>query len=66
MNITLNGEKKQIPNGLTVLGLLEFLNIQHQRVAVERNLDIVKKDRYGTTMIQEGDVLEVVSFMSGG
>jgi len=66
MHITLNGEKKEIPDGLTVTGLLGLLQIQHQRVAVERNLDIVKKDAYGTTALVEGDSLEVVSFMAGG
>jgi len=66
MNILLNGEKRELPEGITILGLLEFLNIQHQRVAVERNEVIVKKDHYGETVIAEGDSLEVVSFMGGG
>ncbi len=66
MNITLNGEKKEVPDGITVPGLLDFLKIQHQRVAVELNREIVKKDVYGTTAIKEGDSLEVVSFMAGG
>ena len=66
MTITLNGEKKQMPDNITVRGLLEFLKIQHQRVAVELNLAIVKKDAYGTTPVREGDSLEVVSFMAGG
>ena len=66
MDVRLNGETKQFPDGLTVLGLLEQLQIQHQRVAVELNEMIVKKDRYGTTIIQNGDSLEVVSFMGVG
>ena len=66
MNITLNGEKKEVLDIITVFGLLELLNIQHQRVAVELNREIVKKDKYDTTAIKEGDSLEVVSFMAGG
>ncbi len=66
MNITLNGEKKNVPDSVTVLGLLEFLKIQHQRVAVELNETIVKKDRYALMTLKEGDALEVVSFMGGG
>lgn len=66
MKITLNGEKKDVPGNITVLGLLEVLNIQHQRVAVELNEAIVKKDTYGATTINDGDALEVVSFMGGG
>ncbi len=66
MNITLNGEKKNIPENITVRGLLEHLGIQHQRVAVELNESIVRKDHYDATAIREGDSLEVVSFMGGG
>jgi len=66
MTITLNGEQKQVPERITILGLLEFLKIQHQRVAVELNETIVKKDRYESTAVHEGDTLEVVSFMGGG
>jgi len=66
MIITLNGEKKTVPDGITVVGLLEFLKVQQERVAVELNLEIVKKDKFGTTAIKEDDNLEVVSFMQGG
>jgi thiamine biosynthesis protein ThiS len=66
MNITLNGEKRNVPDGLTVRGLLEHLKIQTEKVAVERNLEIVKKAVYETTVLQEGDSFEVVSFMAGG
>lgn len=66
MNITLNGEKKMVPDGITVLGLLEILKIQPERVAVELNLDIVRKPSYSSTPIKEGDGLEIVSFMQGG
>jgi thiamine biosynthesis protein ThiS len=66
MMITLNGEKKTVPDGITVVGLLEFLKVQQERVAVELNLEIIKKDKFGTTAIKEDDKLEVVSFMQGG
>ncbi len=66
MTIILNGQNKDVPDGITVLGLLEHLNIQQQRVAVERNEEIVRKAFYAETVIAEGDSLEVVSFMGGG
>ena len=66
MQIILNGEKKDVPDDLTIIGLLKHLKIQPQRVAVELNLDIVKKDQYAATTIKNGDSLEVVSFMGGG
>jgi len=66
MNITLNGEKQDVPDGLTVRGLLEHLKIQTEKVAVERNLEIVRKAAYDATVLKEGDSLEVISFMAGG
>jgi sulfur carrier protein len=66
MNITLNGEKKDAPEGLTVLGLLQHLKIQPERVAVELNLNVVKKGDYATAQVKDGDSVEVVSFMAGG
>jgi len=66
MMITFNGEKRTVPDGITVLGLLGFLKVPQERVAVELNLEIVKKDKYATTAIKEDDNLEVVSFMQGG
>jgi len=66
MNITLNGEHREIPDGLTVSGLLEHLNIRTEKVAVERNMEIVKKAAFEAAKIADGDSIEVVSFMSGG
>jgi thiamine biosynthesis protein ThiS len=66
MNILLNGENKEVPDGISVIGLLNFLKIQRQRVAVELNMEIVRKDQYGETPIKDGDSLEIVSFMGGG
>ncbi len=66
MTITLNGQQKDVPNGITIHGLLEHLQIQPERVAVELNERIVKKTAYAGTLIREGDSLEVVSFMGGG
>ena len=66
MDIMLNGEKKTLPANITVLGLLELLKIQQQRVAVELNKEIAKKDSYASIAIKEGDSIEIVSFMQGG
>jgi thiamine biosynthesis protein ThiS len=66
MNITLNGEKRAVPDGLTVAGLLQHLGIQTERVAVEINLDIVRKATYTERSVNEGDSVEVVQFMGGG
>jgi thiamine biosynthesis protein ThiS len=64
--IQLNGEKKEIPEGLNLTSLLELLKLPADRVAVERNLEIVPRARWGETALQDGDRLEVVQFVGGG
>jgi thiamine biosynthesis protein ThiS len=66
MMIILNGENKQVPDNVTIGGLLEHLKIQPERVAIELNMEIVKKSMYASTAVKHGDSVEVVSFMSGG
>ncbi|MDH4099312.1 MAG: sulfur carrier protein ThiS [Nitrospirota bacterium] len=66
MRITVNGEEKEFPDGLTVLGLLENLGVMQGRVAVERNEQIVKRADHAATVIVDGDRIEIVSFMGGG
>ena len=66
MKIKLNGEEKDIAEGVSVAGLLEQLQIRPARVVVERNRDIVSREVYGATMLVEGDALEIVHFVGGG
>jgi thiamine biosynthesis protein ThiS len=66
MVIILNGEKKDVPSGLSVKGLLEHLDIKPERVAVELNEEIVRKAAYAEVPVRENDRVEVVQFMGGG
>ena len=66
IEIQLNGEARQVPAGLTVAALLGFLRLPADRVAIERNLEIVSRRQWGETIIEEGDRLEVVHFVGGG
>lgn len=66
MRIRVNGEAQEIEEPLSILGLLERLQIDARRVAVEHNLVIVKRDRYGATVIHDGDEIEIVNFVGGG
>jgi thiamine biosynthesis protein ThiS len=65
MTITLNGDPYET-DALTVAALLERLEIDPRRVAVERNFVVVKRDLYATTRIETGDQIEVVNFVGGG
>ena len=66
MTISLNGEQREVPDGLTMADLLEWLKLPADRVAVERNLEIVPRERWRATPIEAGDRLEVVHFVGGG
>jgi len=66
MKLAVNGEDKEIANGLSLDGLLEQLQIRPDRVVVELNRNIVSRDAYSTTMLVEGDKLEIVHFVGGG
>lgn len=66
MRIRLNGERHELPAPMTISALLEALEIDARRVAVEHNLVVVKREAYGTTMIGEGDEIEIVNFVGGG
>ncbi len=66
MIVHINGEEKEIEAGLSVTELLEKLAIRPGRVVVELNLNILSRDAHGTTLLQEGDKLEIVHFVGGG
>lgn len=66
MRIKINGEDREVNNGLTLTALLESLQIRPGRVVVERNRDIVARDNYNATLINDGDTLEIVHFVGGG
>jgi len=66
MQILLNGESLELPDGTTVADLLVRLELTGRRVAVERNLDIVPRSQHATTALADGDQLEVVHAIGGG
>jgi thiamine biosynthesis protein ThiS len=66
MTIHLNGEPREVPDGLTLADFLEWLKLPADRVAVERNLEIVPRERWRATRMEAGDRLEVVHFVGGG
>jgi sulfur carrier protein len=66
MQITVNGETRSVEPGTTVLELLQQMSVANQRIAVERNGDIVPRSRHATTPLEEADRLEVVVAVGGG
>ncbi len=66
MTIKLNGDPHEIPQPLSVSALLAQLEIDGRRVAVELNLAVVKKAAYDSSVINDGDEVEIVNFVGGG
>jgi len=66
MRATVNGEPVELPEGLTVSALLQHLGVRAERVAVERNGEVVKQARHREQRVASGDVLEIVTFVGGG
>jgi sulfur carrier protein len=66
MDLTVNGETKNVPDGLTVRGLIEHLGLVQGPVAVEKNREIVPRAAHATTPLASGDVVEIVHFVGGG
>ncbi len=66
MKLVINGEEQRVDDGLTVAGLIGQMGMKADRVAVELNREIVPRDRWPSTGLQENDRLEIVHFVGGG
>ena len=62
----LNGDPYDVPGPLSIAGLLARLDIDSRRVAVERNLVVLKRALFDTTEVNDGDQIEIVNFVGGG
>ncbi|MFN3448697.1 MAG: sulfur carrier protein ThiS [Roseococcus sp.] len=65
IGIRLNGEERRVA-AATVAALLAELGLPAQKVAVERNLEIVPRSLYAETRLRPGDAIEIVHFIGGG
>jgi thiamine biosynthesis protein ThiS len=66
MIVTINGDRRDIPDGLSVIALLDHLGMPNGRVAIERNLDILPRTAWQETQVQANDSFEIVHFVGGG
>ena len=66
MQVMVNGESREVPEGTTVSGLLELLAVVPERVVVELNLAILKRAQGPVTALKAGDQVEIVQFVGGG
>ena len=66
IKIILNGEEKNIEANLTISDLVSDLNLDIEKIAIEKNLEIVHNNAFSLTNICDGDKIEIVSFIGGG
>ena len=66
VSITVNGEHKRVAAGLTIAALAIELGLVPEKVAVERNLEVVPRSTLGQVTVEDGDDLEIVHFVGGG
>ena len=66
IQIVVNGQLRAAPPGRSVIELLAWLGIDGDRVAVELNRSIVRREDWDKTEVGEGAALEIVQFVGGG
>lgn len=66
MTLTINGEDRDFENVSTLSDLVSRLGMKPDRVAIELNRDLIRRDRWPETKLSSGDRLEIVHFVGGG
>ena len=66
MQIQLNGETETLAEGSSLLQLVQKLDLEGKRIAVEINEEIVPRSEHGQTVLNEGDCVEIVHAIGGG
>jgi len=66
IDIALNGERRAVESGLTLLGLVRSLDLDPRAVVVEHNRAIVRRPALGDVRVAPGDAIELVHFVGGG
>ena len=66
MNITVNGEPRDVQPDTSLRALIESLSLKPELTAVQLNETIVHRDDVGVTMLSDGDVVELIRVVGGG
>jgi thiamine biosynthesis protein ThiS len=66
LRVLVNGNDKELGDGAVIADLIAGLNLKPERVAVEVNRKILKRSQWGSTLLVEGDKVEIVHFVGGG
>ena len=66
MTLTLNGEPVELPDGATIRDMLAHYGREDAGVAVAVNLDVVRREEFDSTTLQDGDRVDIVTAVGGG
>jgi sulfur carrier protein len=66
LGVTLNGERRSFPDRTTLLDVVRALNLEPERVAIEFNRAIVKRELWPSTVLDDNAEIEIVQFVGGG
>jgi sulfur carrier protein len=66
MILVINGEEKEFEEGITLAQIIDLLGVEDKVMALAVNMQIVKKDKWGSYTPQNGDKLELLEFVGGG
>lgn len=66
LTIQVNGEAREVPQGINITQLVAHLGLTANRLAIERNLEIVPRGRWESTLVSGGDKFEIVHLVGGG
>lgn len=66
MRLEINGERHELAEGLSLQELVQFLKLKPEQVAIELNQVVVRRAEWASTLLKEGDRIEIVHFVGGG
>ena len=66
MNITVNGNQQNCPSDTNIYQLLTILSMQDKRIAIEINKEVIPKGAFGSHMLNDGDIVELIQAIGGG
>jgi len=66
MKIHVNGESREVSGAPTLAELIDQLDLPAARIAIELNREVVRRSDWGSTMLKDGDRIEIVHFVGGG
>jgi thiamine biosynthesis protein ThiS len=66
LRVTVNGEDRELPGEITLEALIDYLSLAPERLAIERNHEVVRRADWPRTTLAEDDRIEIIHFVGGG